>query len=789
MTRKQLKSTHCGTLYCDYSSVQNVGNNRSTVTLKLIFVCADSYTIGPWSQVETSYLGTKSMTFNGAIPSFSGTRTLATKTMTVNHNSDGTGSVTVYWKWGVNSSWGGYVKPSGSFKITLPTIPRATQPTLSASTIEMGKAVTINLPRASSNFTHTIKFKFGSYSTTVATGVGTSYSYLTQLAMASYCTNATSAKGTFTVDTYNDGTLIGTKTVDVTLTVPANIVPSVSGASAVEQNSAVTMGFFVQNQSKLKITITANGSYGSSISDYSTTFEGKIYKGSTFTIDNVPNSGDRPLNVTVKDSRGRTKTYSKTISVTTYSKPSIGLFSAVRCNAQGQEDDSGWYVKFTYSFNITSLSNKNAHNVKIQYRLYSATQWADLATLDGYTATNATYLSGEIFDPNHTYRARLYITDSFNGSSPATFEIDIETEAVTVDFLAGGQGMGLGKVAELEDTLDVAWTGRFRKNVVVDGELKIDGSLPLVRRTPPNLPSGVNYYRAFCSETDINTSTDKYWCMIDSTNTWWRGTQTNGAETVAWERIKTYFNFLNFYPNQSEYNKQNGARKGYVGYPSEGNYDLYICNEKPNANIRLNVKGLTDVAGEVALNPSFPAFHATQAFGGQLYLGIWSSKWRAVFATNGTIQTSDRRLKHDIKTIDDKYIALFNVLKPIQYMMNSGDRIHIGFISQDVEEAMQVVGLSDLEFAGFCKDKKQKEVEIKGTYIDENGEEKEKIDYRYEDVLDEDGNPEYEYSLRYEEFIALNTRMIQDLMKTVEAQNKRIEALEAQINSIKDITK
>ena len=711
MTRKQLKSTHCGTLYCDYSSVQNVENNQSTVTLKLIFVCADSYTIGPWSQVETSYLGTKSMTFNGAIPSFSGTRTLATKTMTVNHNSDGTGSVTVYWKWGVNSSWGGYVKPSGSFKITLPTIPRATQPTLSASTIEMGKAVTINLPRASSNFTHTIKFKFGSYSTTVATGVGTSYSYLTQLAMASYCTNATSAKGTFTVDTYNGGTLIGTKTVDVTLTVPANIVPSVSGASAVEQNSVVTMGLFVQNQSKLKITITANGSYGSSISDYSTTFEGKTYKGSTFTINNVPNSGDRPLNVTVKDSRGRTKTYSRTVSVSAYTKPLINAFSAYRCTQDGTPSDSGSCIKFSYNFAITTLDNKNGKIARVQYKQNDSKTWLTALTLDTYIL-NDSYVSQEFYDPNHSYDVRLYLEDSFNNVSS---QLLIGTDIVTIDYLAGGKGVSIGKVAELENTFDVQFETRMRNDLHLDGV---------------------------------------------------------------------------FYPNElGNYLITPFGYGRLQSYNDEGDRAIYIFMGGDNmVSIGSNLDGVCAYkvkAGNVISDPNYPAFYPST--NGNLYLGLSSNKWRAVYATNGTIQTSDRKLKHDIKSIDDKYIALFNALKPIRYMMNDGDRIHIGFISQDVEEAMQEVGLSDLEFAGFCKDKKR--VLKKEIVKTESGEEIERETGKLEDVLDEDGNPEYTYSLRYEEFIALNTRMIQDLMKTVEAQNKRIEALEAQINSIKDITK
>ena len=76
------------------------------------------------------------------------------------------------------------------------------------------------------------------------------------------------------------------------------------------------------------------------------------------------------------------------------------------------------------------------------------------------------------------------------------------------------------------------------------------------------------------------------------------------------------------------------------------------------------------------------------------------------------------------------------------------------------------VGITDLDFAGFCKDIKQE------FYLDENGNECSK------NVYDEDGNPVYEYSLRYDEFIALNTHMIQSCLNKLETLEIRIEKLE-----------
>lgn len=158
---------------------------------------------------------------------------------------------------------------------------------------------------------------------------------------------------------------------------------------------------------------------------------------------------------------------------------------------------------------------------------------------------------------------------------------------------------------------------------------------------------------------------------------------------------------------------------------------------------------------------------------GNLQLGTANHKWGSLYAKNGAIQTSDRTLKKDIREIDDKYIDFFMHLMPVSFKFNDGIRTHIGFVSQDVEAAMTAAGLTDLDFAGFCKDKKtcrvQKTRQVKA--INEDGEETLETVVYFEDEVIPD---EYIYSLRYDEFIALNTMMIQKLMS-------RVAALEAKI--------
>lgn len=187
----------------------------------------------------------------------------------------------------------------------------------------------------------------------------------------------------------------------------------------------------------------------------------------------------------------------------------------------------------------------------------------------------------------------------------------------------------------------------------------------------------------------------------------------------------------------------NGAQHLYMTGSSEPNYAAHV--------------GVHD--GMWTLDPDVS---------GNLQLGTPNHKWGTVYAVNGAISTSDKNAKTEIKEIDDKYVDFFMRLKPVSYRLKDGKRTHVGFVSQDVEEAMKAVGLTDLDFAGFCRDVKTQRVakKRKVKVINEVGEEVvESVTY-YEDAIVPN---EYIYSLRYDEFIALNTAVIQRIYKRLSA--------------------
>lgn len=132
--------------------------------------------------------------------------------------------------------------------------------------------------------------------------------------------------------------------------------------------------------------------------------------------------------------------------------------------------------------------------------------------------------------------------------------------------------------------------------------------------------------------------------------------------------------------------------------------------------------------------------------------GTSSYPWSAVYAATGQVDISDREKKNSIDYDTEVYGKLFDNLKPCSFKMNDGtsDRRHVGMIAQDVEQAMDAAGLTSKDFAGFVKAPKKDEDEkiIEG---------------------------EYDYFLRYSEFMGLCIAEIQKLKARVEELERKGE--------------
>lgn len=451
---------------------QSIANNTTTI----------SYTLSIYrsSSINSSTAKDYSITINGVKVASgtttiggSGTKTIKTGTTTITHSANGSKTFSYSFSQEIGITWSGSAigTITGSGSGVLDTIPRATTPTLSTTSIDMGASITINTPRASSSFTHTLTYKFVNATGTIASSVATSQAWTVPLSLASQIPNSTSGTCTITCQTYNGSTLIGTKTVTFTAKVPSSVVPSISSVTVADTNSsyATQFGSLVQGKSKAKFTITAAGSYSSTISTYKTVFESKTYTGASPTTAIVSGSGNITATITVTDSRGRSASTTKTVTVIAYSAPKITAFSVIRSNADGTTNNEGTNATIKVAFSIAAANNKNTSSYTIDYKLVSATTWTTLKNGTGYTF-NQNVISGAVFSVDSTYDIRLTVTDYF-GKAQAI--VDLSTAFTLIDFNANGKAMAFGKVSEKTEGVEFGIKAFFNKGESPNGAIEL----------------------------------------------------------------------------------------------------------------------------------------------------------------------------------------------------------------------------------------------------------------------------------------------------------------------------
>lgn len=474
---------------------QSVANNTSTVTAKVQLVSTgSSYTINSSASKSGSLTinGTK-YTFNFTA-SLSGnqTKTLYTKTVTVAHSADGSKTCSFSATCGINVTLSGtyYGNVTASGSGTFNTIARASTISSVTSSVAVNgtNAVTVNITRAASSFTHTVVFSFGSYSKTT-TGVGTSTSYAIPLSWLNAIPNATSGTAKVTVTTYSGSTKIGSAvSKNFTITAPSTIVPTISTVTLSEAVSGIAAQFggYVQNKSKIAAKITASGVYSSTIKTYKTTIQSVNYSGASFTSGVLTKSGTSTVTVTVTDSRGRTASKTVSITVIAYAAPKITSFQGYRCLSDGTENYEGTHIKAVVNFSISSVSSKNTASYTIEYKPSSADTWTDLTSGAVYALNSSVVSASGVFLIDSSYDIRLTVKDYFATIS-STFEIP--TAFTLLDFNASGRGVAFGKVSEVDDGMEIDMDMSVYKYIYMGGVQKSDIEKDIYFQTSEDAPN------------------------------------------------------------------------------------------------------------------------------------------------------------------------------------------------------------------------------------------------------------------------------------------------------------
>lgn len=683
-------------LYVYYKTSQDEETNKSTITCGMYITVTSGWDIGSWTDYNGSYIGTTSNTFDGTI----GAGTSGTKWLVENKKFTVTHEDDGTGKATIYWKWG-VNSPWGqmtnpSGSFTI-TLPTIARASTitSVSNITLGGNFSVKWTPASSNFKYKIKFSLGDWSYTTGFIAPKQTSAYTYTYDSDNCYDSICAE------------LPGTDEGTVT----AKLTTYNSSGTAIGSSSSKTF----------KVTIPSS---------------------------EVPALGEitlNPTNITTEDG------ISRNILVQNKNKITVSI--------SGSTAGSGSSIK-SYTFAVLSGS-----------------------TVIATTTTTSTSASFGPFSKTGSLKFRVTVTDkrsrsvNNSGNEPTwtCYEYEPPTFSSFTAYRCNSSGTADENGEYVKYSLKVSYSSvnstnkstvkiYYKKNTssswTAGANALTDSTTKSVAAIIKNSSGTAPTFSISSTYSIYATVVDNYSGSVDSSTVTIFSAERifnireNGTGIAVGKLAESDNLFESKWPMKVD---------DKITFGSDVQGTLYTEQNGDGVNIAYLLTGQDTSAGAGA----GIAVHKTSLYvpsasnSGIINLGSSGRKWNQLYAANGTINTSDRNEKKDIESMSVVQEELFNRLNPVTYKFINGtsNRTHYGFISQDVEESLNELGLEGIDFAGFCKD----------VRVDDDGIE----------ILDENGKNIYDYSLRYSEFIALNTYMIQKLQAEIAELKATIDELKS----------
>lgn len=255
--------------------------------------------------------------------------------------------------------------------------------------------------------------------------------------------------------------LVGGIPITVTVNLDTNaITPAINfDISNVQDNTGnqTTYGKWLTLQSTINGTVGYTLKYGAVLSNLIIETNGETFNTSSFNTFQLKDNFNGEINVSLTDSRGITVTKQVIVPFYVWHYPSVIIDSYKRCLQDGTETDLGDYCKTIVTYDVSPIGNQNSKDISRVIPDPNGTGTVTVTdTLSAYTVQE-TY----IFPANieHSYTLSVTVIDDF-ASDVKIFALS--TAGVIMDFLSGGKGIGLGKVAETQRMVEVNPEWRFR---------------------------------------------------------------------------------------------------------------------------------------------------------------------------------------------------------------------------------------------------------------------------------------------------------------------------------------
>lgn len=301
----------------------------------------------------------------------------------------------------------------------------------------IGSTVNVSWKPLDADFKFKITLSCGEWSYTTSSFITpnqtSAYTYAISIPISVCDELPNSATGTLTavLTTYTaDETQIGSSAAKTSvLTVPFNIVPTITSVT-LEEGTASGFNLYVVSLSTIKATVVAAGDHGSTIAGIMVKFGDNSVEANSSGIavsDILQTAGSMTIETTVTDTRGRTATDTKTVTVYDYFKPTLAIDITV----------NGTTVTTTVTGSIAPVNNTNAKSLVVTRKRLSddSTTQHTVNPLSSYTFTDTwTQTIADISVESYEYTA--VVTDTKQSVTVARM-----TAVICISRLAGGRGV------------------------------------------------------------------------------------------------------------------------------------------------------------------------------------------------------------------------------------------------------------------------------------------------------------------------------------------------------------
>lgn len=425
------------------------------------------------------------------------------------------------------------------------------------STVYIDQTINLDLPRANSAFTHTVKFKDGNSGSVVhtATGVGSSLSWTPsaseQTALYNKTPNAIEFDGQVDVYTYYNGVQVRSMNdIDINYRV-RNSNPIFNGGMTYADTTAVPSGIsktskqIIQGYSNVRVTIPASAKAtaqnGATIKSYLVTLNGvqqSVGYNASSDVSKDMGTVKAGVNVTLSvravDSRGNTTEKTMSVEVIPYKKPALTKSAKRRNNF---EDDV--LIKLSGSVSATGIGNSLQY-VRYRYKKKGTSsfgQWYDFT----YTTAGSSFKATEAvatLDNTQSFDIEYYVSDKLG----ATSEVYSVASGKPIFFIdSKKRSLGVNKFPDRSDALEMVGTlavdGSMllnSKKVHSEGNLMVATGYALIEPLGDNKPTPleISYGKTFPSTPRVAVVTNS--TVAGTSISGWSATNIGTDSFRAW---------------------------------------------------------------------------------------------------------------------------------------------------------------------------------------------------------------------------------------------------------------